>query len=181
MKKIVLFLMLLIINISLFAAPDGGRDRPDRGGPSGGREPGGFSREERPKREPSPESPDKKLPGMAKPDPADSLPPQTTNFRGKRIVLSEKEPEILKTEIKEKEGKSIKITLHFNQPVNPASVSGKNIIIDDFALPEETKITFNKKSDSVSFEAEVLTAENLEIKNIEGINGKKAETIKVQL
>lgn len=195
MKKLFFIILALLINASLFASPGDRRDRPSKEGPAGGREHGAFSNREKP------EPPDKKTPPSDKPDkkpknsPNEShhnenqndifliegQPQQTANFRGQRIILSDKEPQILKTDVNKKTENTLKIALYFNQPVNPACINSKNILVDNKILPEDTRMIFNKKVDSVYFEINTSDAKNLEIKNLEGINGKKVESIKVSL
>ncbi len=185
MKKRVCALIILLLNISLFAAPGGGKSRPDRGGPSGSKDRGGFSKNEKPGHPEQKNSVNDKNPPPNSKDPKEEIsnnsPPETVNFRGQRVTLSDKKPEILKSTVSKKSEGTLKVTLYFNQSLKPTSLLAENIFVNNSPLDKNIRLVFNKWADCISFDIDEQFADSVEIQNVEGLNGKKVDSIKVQL
>lgn len=111
---------------------------------------------------------------------SEKLPDSSMNFRGVKLNLSDKEPSVLKFSFSEASHDKTKISLYFNQTIKMENFKPENIFVNGKPLEKSVEIKFNKRVDSCSFVVEDEVIENIEIKNLEGYNGKKTESVKVQ-
>jgi len=101
--------------------------------------------------------------------------PVISNYGGRRVfVETEKKFSLIGVKVQESESRKnfLNITLYFNDIIDSASVSAKNIFYNDRPIWKETKFYFSKKGQSVSFELkkgeESSSIRFEQIKNLDG-------------
>ena len=172
------------------------------GGGAGGRSsPGGFGGGHGPGSSTSPAAPGKPResgtppPGSpapeGRPSPSDSFggqshsasessSPSIMNYRGTRKIANNGEFTMQSIKSKLESGDTLTLEIHFNQGVNPLSITGESIFVGGKSVPSE-RMTFNKKGDTVKF---TVSSENkyfsLLVQHIEAFDGTKITPVEIK-
>lgn len=151
------------------------------GGGAGGRSsPGGFGGGHGSGSSTSPAAPGKPR-GSGTPPPASkSSSPSIMNYRGTRKIANSGEFTMQSIKSKLESGDTLTLEIHFNQGVNPLSITGESIFVGGKSVPSE-RMTFNKKGDTVKF---TVSSENkyfsLLVQHIEAFDGTKITPVEIK-
>lgn len=151
------------------------------GGRAGGRSsPGGFGGGHGSGSSTSPAAPGKPRESGTPPPASESSSPSIMNYRGTRKIANNGEFTIQSIKSKLESGDTLTLEIHFNQGVNPLSITGESIFVGGKSVPSE-RMTFNKKGDTVKF---TVSSENkyfsLLVQHIEAFDGTKITPVEIK-
>ena len=102
------------------------------------------------------------------------------NYRGTRKIANSGEFTMQSIKSKLESGDTLTLEIHFNQGVNPLSITGESIFVGGKSVPSE-RMTFNKKGDTVKF---TVSSENkyfsLLVQHIEAFDGTKITPVEIK-
>ena len=108
------------------------------------------------------------------------------NYRGKRTSSVSAPLEVVEKSVVFIKNK-LQLVIQFNQAVNPVMLTASSIFLNDSSLPDETKIKFNRKADSVTltFIDDFISKEDLEsaaiiLRDIQTFDGKSVKELIVK-
>ena len=81
---------------------------------------------------------------------SESSSPSIMNYRGTRKIANSGEFTMQSIKSKLESSDTLTLEIHFNQGVNPLSITGESIFVGGKSVPSE-RMTFNKKGDTVKF------------------------------
>ena len=111
---------------------------------------------------------------------SESSSPSIMNYRGTRKIANSGEFTMQSIKSKLESGDTLTLEIHFNQGVNPLSITGESIFVGGQSVPSE-RMTFNKKGDTVKF---TVSSENkyfsLLVQHIEAFDGTKITPVEIK-
>lgn len=111
---------------------------------------------------------------------SESSSPSIMNYRGTRKIANSGEFTMQSIKSKLESGDTLTLEIHFNQGVNPLSITGESIFVGGKSVPSE-RMTFNKKGDTVKF---TVSSENkyfsLLVQHIEAFDGTKITPVEIK-
>lgn len=111
---------------------------------------------------------------------SESSSPSIMNYRGTRKIANNGEFTMQSIKSKLESGDTLTLEIHFNQGVNPLSITGESIFVGGKSVPSE-RMTFNKKGDTVKF---TVSSENkyfsLLVQHIEAFDGTKITPVEIK-
>lgn len=111
---------------------------------------------------------------------SESSSPSIMNYRGTRKIANNGEFTMQSIKSKLESGDTLTLEIHFNQGVNPLSITGESIFVGGKSVPSE-RMTFNKKGDAVKF---TVSSENkyfsLLVQHIEAFDGTKITPVEIK-
>ena len=129
---------------------------------------------------PPPGPPPSKNPPPAPPSPKN--PDSMMYYRGMRTAQQDIPLSITQTKASRVSFDKVELEIIFNQSINPRSVKNTCITINGEELPKSTKFAFNKKGDTIKFEAEVQSNFcELALQKIRSFDGRLISPVKLSL
>ena len=111
---------------------------------------------------------------------SESSSPSIMNYRGTRKIANNGEFTMQSIKSKLESGDTLTLEIHFNQGVNPLSITDESIFVGGKSVPSE-RMTFNKKGDTVKF---TVSSENkyfsLLVQHIEAFDGTKITPVEIK-
>ena len=111
---------------------------------------------------------------------SESSSPSIMNYRGTRKIANNGVFTMQSIKSKLESGDTLTLEIHFNQGVNPLSITGESIFVGGKSVPSE-RMTFNKKGDTVKF---TVSSENkyfsLLVQHIEAFDGTKITPVEIK-
>ena len=111
---------------------------------------------------------------------SESSSPSIMNYRGTRKIANSGEFTMQSIKSKLESSDTLTLEIHFNQGVNPLSITGESIFVGGKSVPSE-RMTFNKKGDTVKF---TVSSENkyfsLLVQHIEAFDGTKITPVEIK-
>ncbi len=116
------------------------------------------------------------------------------NFRGTRKIVISDSIEVVSAYVSTSSSSSffffhsernseneneVVIRLHFNQSINPRSITSEDVLINDENLPPESQVLFNKNSDVMTIKIIPSDIYKIELNHVASMDGKVREHITV--
>lgn len=93
------------------------------------------------------------------------------NFRGQRKSFSDEEL-TLENYFGQETSEGVQITLTFSEPVNPQSLTSRNVQINGKSLSSSVRITFNREGTTARFTVNESLPLTIQLSNIKSFDGK---------